>query len=83
MKSDREFTGRLLGFDDFVSELLLTGTVNLVKRLVTPRHGAGRRHGIVRGFLGKEERPLNLDSFQRDDPAGPEEDTACADAAQR
>jgi len=39
MKGQREFVGKLLGFDDYVSTY---------GALTTTRHGAGRCDGIVR-----------------------------------
>ncbi|KAG8219729.1 hypothetical protein J3R82DRAFT_698, partial [Butyriboletus roseoflavus] len=70
MKSDREFTGTLLGFDDFVSEFDLAGTVDPVKLSVNPRHGAGGCNGIVRAFLHAKEWPLDLDPFSEVTPQG-------------
>jgi len=40
MKGQREFIGKLLGFDDYVSTY----------GALTTRHGAGRRYGIVRPY---------------------------------
>jgi hypothetical protein len=49
MKSDREFTGTLLGFDDFVSESATVSlhTIKLVLNTTTCRYGAGGRNRIV------------------------------------
>ena len=50
MKNDREFTGTLLGFDDFVSE---SGSpfALLAYNIYAGRYGPGGRHGIVSDFL--------------------------------
>lgn len=49
---------------------LISLTVNLVKRPVNARHGAGRCNGIVRAFLHAEEWPLDLDFFSENTPQG-------------
>lgn len=43
MKTQREFVGTLLGFDDYVSTYLTPRPSQL-----SHRYGAGKRHGIVR-----------------------------------
>lgn len=45
MKSNREFTGTLLGFDDYVSECLVLCCHAFLIPL--PRYGLGERHRIV------------------------------------
>jgi U6 snRNA-associated Sm-like protein LSm5 len=44
MKNEREFTGTLMGFDDYVSECLLVS----VEIELTVRHGTEGCQGIVR-----------------------------------
>jgi hypothetical protein len=44
----REFSGTLLGFDDYVSELFLSMARWALRSDYLSRHGPGRRDGIVR-----------------------------------
>jgi hypothetical protein len=49
MKSEKEFTGKLLGFDDYVSKYQ-KDTISITCMLICfiqKRHGVGRRDGIV------------------------------------
>lgn len=83
MKSDREFTGTLLGFDDFVSEsATFSYAIKLVLNTPTHRHGARGCNWIVSEtrwwrFPVADGRP------QRDYSSGKEENTTCTDASQR
>lgn len=72
MKNDREFTGTLLGFDDFVSTSslppspIICGSFNLFLFLLCVRYGPGGRDGIVRPL--SSSCPLSVrkrDSYRR------------------
>ena len=48
MKNDREFTGTLLGFDDFVSKFAAPHPVFAGPDWLASRHGPRGRHRVVR-----------------------------------
>ena len=50
MKNEREFTGTLMGFDDYVSEYLARLFPCLVSRLIESPRGGGLFGGIWLGI---------------------------------